>query len=519
MPVEASGAGRINRRKETQLIRASFGPQLSAPLDLNRAKSKEFAAHPLIGKRMAAALVRFRGEKRAATPSDLYHAGFVDRNQLRKLEASTFGSKHIRPLLTGIEIDGPRLYVNEPYSLHFDWLQGSAVKPVILTVEVRFPSGSTSHLHVHLSKQDLKAGVLELPGFSSVESGEFYILATLRDEAGGVSRLSALFGVFTRNPVQFFVTPQYLTQSGGAGAPKYDFGNNRWYCHAQVRWVNGESRSVNLGRRMNVQATDAGIGTVGTFSFDLSADVVIPAFSTVYGTLFTWHGGGGIFDEFSAKGDLTFRYSMSGSGFAPTTLRVWRTMRTIGYNIIRVGDFTGAERTEYRRAAEEVASGIFRSRDMTVYGTELYRIEGSRDMEADKTRWRFIDNDGELNAMANKYSVPNWYIDVFMVEGYFGGFGASYVNAPTDKDGDYSGIVIGRDGDTVNLGQTFAHEAGHHLGLEHADDNDGCSDTDPAAANIADNFIFSSSRRDSATITGCQINKLRQHGFVRSMTP
>ncbi len=270
---------------------------------------------------------------------------------------------------------------------------------------------------------------------------------------------------------------------------------------------------------MNVQATDAGIGTVGTFSFDLSADVVIPAFSTVYGTLFTWHGGGGIFDEFSAKGDLTFRYSMSGSGFAPTTLRVWRTMRTIGYNIIRVGDFTGAERTEYRRAAEEVASGIFRSRDMTVYGTELYRIEGSRDMEADKTRWRFIDNDGEFNAMANKYSVPNWYIDVFMVEGYFGGFGASYVNAPTDKDGDYSGIVIGRDGDTVNLGQTFAHEAGHHLGLEHADDNDGCSDTDPAAANIADNFIFSSSRRDSATITGCQINKLRQHGFVRSMTP
>ena len=76
-----------------------------------------------------------------------------------------------------------------------------------------------------------------------------------------------------------------------------------------------------------------------------------------------------------------------------------------------------------------------------------------------------------------------------------------------------------RDSDTINLGQTFAHEAGHYLGLEHADENDGCTDTDPASPNISDNFIFSSSRRDSAVITGCQINTMRQHGFVRSMTP
>jgi hypothetical protein len=194
-------------------------------------------------------------------------------------------------------------------------------------------------------------------------------------------------------------------------------------------------------------------------------------------------------------------------------------MRTIGYNLIRVGDFTNAERNEYRRAAEQVASGIFRSRDMTVYGTESYRIEGTPDMDADKARWRFIDNDAEFDAMASKYSVPNWYMDLFMVESYWGGFGASYVNAPTDKNGTHSGIVAGRDGDTVNLGQTFAHEAGHHLGLEHADENDGCADTDPSSPNISDNFIFSSSRRDSAAITGCQINKMRQHGFVRSMTP
>jgi hypothetical protein len=195
-------------------------------------------------------------------------------------------------------------------------------------------------------------------------------------------------------------------------------------------------------------------------------------------------------------------------------------MRTIGYNIIRVGDFTGAERNEYRRAAGQVASGIFRSRDMTVYGVELYRIEGTPDMDADKARYRFIDNQGEINALRNKYTVNNWYLDVFFVEGRWdGAFGSSPVNGPVDKQGDSSGTVLRRDSDTVNLGQTFAHEAGHYLGLEHADEDDGCADTDPSSPTISDNFIFSSSRRDSAVITGCQINKMRQHGLVRSMTP
>ncbi len=175
---------------------------------------------------------------------------------------------------------------------------------------------------------------------------------------------------------------------------------------------------------------------------------------------------------------------MSGSGFSPVRSLVWCTMRTIGYNCIRVGDFTASEIAEYQKAGAVVASGILQSRDLTVYGTELYQIEGSRDLDADKARWRFIDNDDEARAMFEKYTVPNWYLDVFMVEGLVGGLGASDVNGPADKKGKKSGIAIARDGDTVNLGQTFAHETGHHLGLEHADDNDGCSDTNPMSPTI-----------------------------------
>jgi len=518
MSLEVSGSGRVNSKQRSDLIRASFGPSFPPLLDLNKASSDQLAAHPLVGKALAARLISLRKKGRIATPADLFHAGLINRQRLRAFESRTFGETRLRPLLQRIETDSRRLYVDEEFALRFTWLKATGTPPAILSVAVRFPSGRNYEIHVRLSQEDVKSGELSLPGFASGESGELYVLATLRDAAGGVSQQSGLFGVFTRNPVQIFVTPQYLTQSGTAGAPKFNFGDSSWYCYADVRWVNGESRSINLGRRVDVLVTDAVLGTVRNFSFNLSGDVVIPAFSTIYGNWVTSHSSGPVFNEFSAKGDLTFQYSMSGSGFTPSRSQVWRTMRVIGYNIVRVGDFTAAERGEYQKAAAVVASGIFQSRDMTVFGTELYRMEGTPDMDADKARWRFIDNDDEARDMWSKYSIPNWFMDVFMVEGFWGGLGGSDVNAPTDKKGPHSGIVIARDGDTVNLGQSFAHEAGHHLGLEHADEDDGCSDTDPASPNISDNFIFSASRSDSKVITGCQINKMRLHGFVKSAT-
>jgi hypothetical protein len=521
MSQQEEGSGRIYSKNDVDMIRASFGPQIMAAVDLNRAVQDQLADHPLIGRSIAAEIIDFRKEKPIATPADIYYAGLIDSQLLRKFETSTFGEVKIQPLMQLIEIDGLCLYIDEPFSLHFSWLSPTGLKPLILSVKVRFPSGRTSTLNVRLSEENIEAGQVTLPGFLSGESGELYVLATLRDEAGGVSQLSSIFGVFTHNPVQMYLTPDYFTQSGTAGAPKYNYNDKCWYCYAQVRWVNGENRSVNLGSRVDVHVTDAGIGTVADFSFNLNNDIIIPAFSTVYGNLYTVHKNGGIYDEFNAKGDLTFRYSMSGSGFTPTTSLVWRTMRVIGYNIISVGDFSASELNECGRAAGQVASGIFRSQDMTVYGVEHYYIGGTPDMDADKIRYRFIDNPDEMKALWNRYTVhSNWYLDVFFVEGLWdGAFGRSPVNGPVDKKGDSSGLVIRRDQDTVNLGQTFAHEAGHYLGLQHADEDDGCADTDPSSPNISDNFIFSGSRRDSAVITGCQINKMRHHGLVRSTTP
>jgi Metallo-peptidase family M12B Reprolysin-like len=516
---EAGGAGRVARASEVAAFKRAVRADIPAAIDLNRASPAMLAAHEHIGKLLAHRIARWRKTRRIGAPADLFHAGLISVDQLRTLEQVAYGNTRLRPLITSIE--GPsRAYVDEPFSLKVRFLTRALVAPDILSIAVRFPSGATRHVHFRLTPQEIEAGFISLEKFVSTESGEFHLLATLRDSAGGAHQHAASLGVFTRNPVQIFTMPTYFTQSGTVGAPKFDFNERRWYCYASVRWVNGESRQVNLGRAVTVRMTDGG-SHIGTFTFNLSGDIVVPASSTVYGNWHTWHDeGSAAFNVFHAKGDLTFQYSMTGSGFTPTRNQIWRTMRVLGYNIIRVGDFTANERSEYRRAAEEIASGIFQSRDMTVYGVELYRIEGTAQMDADKARFRFIDNQGEIDDLRSRYTVDNWYLDVFFVEGRWdGSFGSSPTNGPVDKQGSASGLVIRRDGDTVNLGQTFAHEAGHYFGLEHADEDDGCADTDPGASDIDDNFIFSSSRRDSDVITGCQINTMRQHGLVRSMTP
>lgn len=517
---EPGGTGRAATRSERLAIEALLGFDVPQPIDLNAITIAEFAKHGFGGSRVAKALQRIRRRGEIVSPADLFHAGAIDDRQLRQLSQVAYGTTPQRPMILDITSSSDGLYVGEDVDLVVSFHRRAIARAALVSVDVRFPSGRASHATYAIDERDRRAGRVALRGLRSGEAGELRVLVTLRDDAGDVHQRAGRFSVLTRNPVRMYLTPTFLTQSGRAGAPRFDFGQRRWYCEAAVRWVNSTSSVVNLGRTVTVRMTDAG-SHVGTFTFDLSGAIVIPAGSTVYGNLYTYHPEGHpSFNVFHAKGDLTFEYSMSGSGFAPSRSQVWRTMRVVGYNLIRVGDFTGAERSEYDRAARDIASGIYVSRDMTVYGTELYRIEGTTQMDADKARFRFIDSQAEINELRNRYTVSNWYLDVFMVEGRWdGAFGSSPVNGPVDKQGNSSGLVVRRDGDTVNLGQTLAHEGGHYLGLEHADEDDGCADTDPASPDIDDNFIFSSSRRDSDVITGCQIDKMRRHGLVRSMTP
>ncbi|HSK56114.1 MAG TPA: hypothetical protein VK908_12715 [Jiangellales bacterium] len=194
--------------RQTDRIRADFGPSVSKALDLNEADVEELAAHPLIGKVRATHLLSLRDSGPIETPADLVHAGVVGARLLPSLDQYTFGRTPLRPLLTEVALAGAtEAYVDEDLTLVFSWVPGAAARPEILSVRVRFPSGRRATIHVRLSEGDVAAGRLEVPGVASTESGELYLLATLRDSRGRVSQLSTIIDVFTRNPVQIFVTP------------------------------------------------------------------------------------------------------------------------------------------------------------------------------------------------------------------------------------------------------------------------------------------------------------------------
>jgi hypothetical protein len=184
----------------------------------------DMESHPFIGQPLAAGIRSLREDGSIETPEQLLHAGLIGRRLLPALQHFAFGSTPLRPLLEDVALaEGPSAYVGEEFSLRFSWVRSVVVKPEILSLHIRFPFGRRATSHLRLSPEQAEPGSLEVPGLVSGESGELYVLATLRDSRGGVSQRSALVDVFTRNPVQIFVTPSHFTQSGSAGAPRFDF--------------------------------------------------------------------------------------------------------------------------------------------------------------------------------------------------------------------------------------------------------------------------------------------------------
>lgn len=130
-----------------------------------------------------------------------------------------------------------------------------------------------------------------------------------------------------------------------------------------------------------------------------------------------------------------------------------------------------------------------------------YAIQFTRDIYANvnlcvrKIRWQAIpaadaggyatiDSGSEAFDLTDDWNGPDGdYLDVFVVRSMNGADGWSAVNGPCSKDDkdEMTGSVVSLNGSYKNSGNTFAHEIGHYLGLEHISDpnnfigNDGSS--------------------------------------------
>ena len=79
-----------------------------------------------------------------------------------------------------------------------------------------------------------------------------------------------------------------------------------------------------------------------------------------------------------------------------------------------------------------------------------------------------IDSSSEAQDLTADWTVPNGSLDLFVVQVVNGASGWSPVGGSCDKDSKgMTGSVVSLEGGKDYAGNTFAHEMGHYLGLDH----------------------------------------------------
>lgn len=183
---------------------------------------------------------------------------------------------------------------------------------------------------------------------------------------------------------------------------------------------------------------------------------------------------------------------------APSTLSLKEQLelvrgQSLGINIIMVapGDFGSG-------AYGDIEYGIQHMRDVYAkVDIGIRELKWKKITDAKAGSKDIIDSENEAENLTNDWRVDNDYIDMFVVRQINGFAGVSAEDGPCDKKAKNSmtGSVVTLEGSQDYIGNGFAHEVGHYLGLGH--------DGSPS------NFIQSSSDGNDTAIKSSQGNTMK----------
>ena len=190
-----------------------------------------------------------------------------------------------------------------------------------------------------------------------------------------------------------------------------------------------------------------------------------------------------------------------GFNWAPSRLSLKRQLQLmkgthLHMNFITVGDFAPADWNVTYQAVQ-IARDIYAQVDLGIGRIQWYSINGSGVLDKD-----------DAEDLTSDWTVPNDGHDVFVVRQMTGGAdGRSAVDGGCDKNGKgWSGSVVSLNSGANNAGNTFAHEIGHYLGLDHVPDSG--------------NFIGGNGGSNSWTgIFSWQGDEMKQHCWMRAGCP
>jgi Metallo-peptidase family M12B Reprolysin-like len=165
--------------------------------------------------------------------------------------------------------------------------------------------------------------------------------------------------------------------------------------------------------------------------------------------------------------------------------------------LVAVENFTAADRAETQDAIQ-IAREIFGK-----VGLGIRKLNWQQITVASAGGYATIDSGGEAHDLTDDWNGPGGALDLFVVRVMNGADGRSAVGGPCDKDDkdEMTGSVVSLNGDAANSGNTFAHEMGHYMGLDHIADTG--------------NFIGGNGGSDSWTgIYAWQGDVMKKHCYV-----
>jgi hypothetical protein len=188
----------------------------------------------------------------------------------------------------------------------------------------------------------------------------------------------------------------------------------------------------------------------------------------------------------------------------PETVPLYRLYRGmskyVGVNVILVGNdtFTAGDRQRVRDSLAIVRQ-IYAQVSIGLDRVSWFGIPA-----ADAGANAVIDSQAEAVDLTDDWTCANDSLDLFVVRTMNGADGWSAVGGSCDKNAKgMTGSVVSLNGTLQNSGNTFAHEMGHYLGLDHIAD--------------AGNFIGGDGASDSWTgIYQWQGNQMKKHCFMHT---
>lgn len=484
-------------------------------LDINKLYRKDIVSKFLSKDTIAKSVIGLKWKLKRI--NSFYEIDF--RTQLPEQKASQIRRKVIFPnenlfTIDNVTAEGSNIFNEKPFTLKIEFSNPGKVPLCIASATVLW-EGVPFTVEKEISKKENEKGfcLLEFKKESTLPIGHAEFRITLYNTNGTLSNFVKSFYVLPYNPLSLGISPAGATVTGSWSARgAFNGGSNTFVTQIKITIANGDNQSVNMNRLVTWSFWDGGVGSgtsIENGSFNWPSAITVPAHSVWEGFItFSSPNGSGINNTYRRKEDMVISISMNTtSGRNIKGEITCRVMFAYGVNIIKVGDFTSQEHTDLYNSVDLLRQ-IYERRDITLRGVNRHIINNA--LAGGST---ILDSEDEFRDMLEFWSVPNDFIDVFVVQSFnWGGFNgfAGDIPGPTSKTGRRDGVAVQKSGFTNSSGvkrlntnvlsQLIGHELGHYLGLSHI--------------TTSNNLMLSNTGSRGPDLSYAQYRTIMSHGWV-----